>query len=96
MIEEHPQIGLRIVSSIELPNGVLDFIGLHHERLDGSGYPYQFRAEDVPLFARIGAVADMYDAIITERPYKRAMSCQEVLDAMLREAALGSASTTRS
>jgi putative nucleotidyltransferase with HDIG domain len=89
LIEEHPLIGLRIVQSIELPDGVLDFIGLHHERLDGSGYPYQYSDLEVPLFARIGAVADMYDALITERPYKHAMSCADVLDSMRREASLG-------
>jgi putative nucleotidyltransferase with HDIG domain len=89
LIEEHPLIGLQIIQPIDLPDGVRDFVGLHHERLDGSGYPYRLRGEDVPLFSRIGAVADMYDALITERPYKHALSVQEVLDVLSREADAG-------
>ena len=89
MVEEHPLIGLHIIEPIELPDRVRDFVVLHHERLDGSGYPYKFRGEDVPLFARIGAVADMYDALITERPYKRALSVSEVLAILSREADIG-------
>jgi putative nucleotidyltransferase with HDIG domain len=86
IVEEHPLIGLHIIEPIELPERVRDFIAMHHERLDGTGYPYHMRGEDVPLFARIGAVADMYDALITERPYKPALSIKEVLDILWREA----------
>ena len=89
VIEEHPLIGLNIIEPIELHERVRDFVGLHHERLDGSGYPYKLRNEDVPLFARIGAVADMYDALITERPYKPALNVADVLAVIKREAAVG-------
>jgi putative nucleotidyltransferase with HDIG domain len=85
IIEEHPLIGLHIVESIDLPERIRDFIAMHHERLDGSGYPYRIRGEDVPLFARIGAVADMYDALSTERPYRQGLSVKEVLAILWRE-----------
>jgi HD-GYP domain-containing protein (c-di-GMP phosphodiesterase class II) len=89
IVEEHPLIGLHIIEPIDLPAHILDFVVLHHERLDGTGYPYKFRGEDVPLFARIGAVADMYDALITQRPYKPALSVSEVMSILGREAEIG-------
>jgi putative two-component system response regulator len=47
--------------------------GYHHERWDGGGYPYGLRGDDIPLLGRIMAVADVYDALISDRPYKKAM-----------------------
>lgn len=85
-IEEHPTIGLRILESVELPERVLEFVGSHHEKLDGSGYPRGLRGDDVPLVARIAAVSDMYDAVTTRRPYRRPMTPYEAL-AMLRSEA---------
>ena len=74
MIEEHPRIGINIVKHIDLPTEVFDIVSGHHEKLDGTGYPYGLDAEGITLFARIAAVADVYDALTTERPYKPALS----------------------
>ncbi len=71
IIEEHPRIGMDILKSVELSPAVREFVESHHERLDGSGYPYGLSGEAVPIVARIGAVADMYDALTSERPYRR-------------------------
>ena len=82
-IEEHPAIGLTILEAVDLPAEVIQFVAGHHERLDGSGYPKGLRGVEVPVVARIGAVADMYDAVTTERPYRRPMEPEEAL-ALLR------------
>jgi putative two-component system response regulator len=58
----------------------------HHERWDGSGYPDKMVAENIPLAARIVAIADAYDAMATDRPYKKALSLEEC-EAILRKTA---------
>jgi putative two-component system response regulator len=53
------------------------FAGTHHEKWDGSGYPVGLKGEDIPLEGRLMAIADVYDSLISERPYKTAMSIKE-------------------
>ena len=89
MIETHPTIGLEIIESIDLPDAVREVVGGHHERLDGSGYPYGLSAEEVTIFARISAIADIYDALTTDRPYRSAMTVGTALEILDREAVLG-------
>ncbi|MCC6961027.1 MAG: HD domain-containing protein [Dehalococcoidia bacterium] len=86
LIEQHPTIGLRILEWAELPKEVLEIVGGHHERIDGSGYPLGLHGDDLSIFPRITAVADMYDAITTDRPYRRGLSPQEALRTLWREA----------
>ncbi len=86
LIEQHPTIGLRILEWAELPKEVLEIVGGHHERLDGSGYPLGLSADDLSIFPRITAVADMYDALTTDRPYRRGLSPQEAIRMLWREA----------
>jgi putative nucleotidyltransferase with HDIG domain len=74
MIEEHPRIGISIVKHVDLPPEVLEIVSGHHEKLDGTGYPYGLEDRDITLFARIAAVADIFDALTTERPYKPALT----------------------
>jgi putative nucleotidyltransferase with HDIG domain len=62
-----------------LPDGVLDLILYHHERWEGGGYPKGLRREEIPLLARIFAVCDVYDALTSDRPYKRAWSHEEAV-----------------
>lgn len=75
----HPEKGVAILSPIEQLQEVLPGILYHHERYDGSGYPEGLKGENIPLDARIVTVADAFDAIISERPYKRAFSVEEAL-----------------
>lgn len=85
-IREHTGIGLAILKPVELVGGILDFVQNHHERLDGSGYPRGLKDKQVSMIARIAGVADMYDALTSSRPYRRAAASEEAL-AVLRSQA---------
>ncbi|HEY5626081.1 MAG TPA: HD domain-containing phosphohydrolase [Dehalococcoidia bacterium] len=78
-IEEHPRIGLSILDPVELPEEVLQFVGSHHERIDGSGYPHGLKQDEVSIVMRIAAVADMYDALTSNRPYRDPRPPREVV-----------------
>ncbi|UBV45313.1 PAS domain S-box protein (plasmid) [Deinococcus taeanensis] len=80
VIKRHPIIGYEMLASIPtLPPVTLELVLHHHEKWNGSGYPAGLSGTDIPLCARIFAVVDVYDALTTERPYKRAWSPQEAL-----------------
>lgn len=72
IIEQHPVTGAEIVRDIAFLGAARDVIRHHHERWDGTGYPDRLAGEDIPLSARIFAVADTLDALTTNRPYRRA------------------------
>ncbi len=82
-VRRHPDMGVALLKGIDCLEPVLDFVHLHHERLDGSGYPYGLTADDIPLGARIIAVADCFDAMTTDRPYQQGKSRAEAF-AILR------------
>lgn len=86
-IKSHPEIGLKLFRHTTIfSNQILDVISKHHERFDGTGYPYRLRGQQIPLFARIVAVADSYDAMRTNRPYRSAMSSIMALKEIERNA----------
>jgi len=85
-INEHPRIGLAILEPVDLAGEALDFVQSHHERLDGSGYPQGLKGEQLSIIARIAAVADMYDALTSSRPYRGPATSEEALS-MLRSQA---------
>lgn len=90
IMREHPEIGYRICLPLKKNLGqALDVVRHHHEKLDGSGYPDGLKNEDISLVARIMAVADIYDALITDRPYREAMSNNKALEILNREACEG-------
>lgn len=74
LMQTHPQMGLGIVRPVSLPKDVTDGILYHQEAWDGSGYPHGVAGDDIPLFGRIIAVVDAYDAMTTDRPYRKAMT----------------------
>jgi len=79
IIREHPRAGAAIVGHIKQLQSIMPAIQYHHEHYDGSGYPEGLAGEEIPLVARIIAVADTYDAIIHERAYHRGMSKSEAV-----------------
>src|SRR5262249_16729086 len=76
-IEQHPTIGRRILEGVHGFQDYLTTVELHHENWNGSGYPLGLRGDATPLSARIVHVADAYDAMTTDRPYRRGMSHAE-------------------
>jgi HD-GYP domain-containing protein (c-di-GMP phosphodiesterase class II) len=73
-MRSHPAIGVRIIEGIPFLGGASSIVRSHHERWDGNGYPDGLRAVDIPLGARLFAVADSFDAMTTDRPYRSALS----------------------
>ncbi|MCD6583940.1 MAG: diguanylate cyclase [Candidatus Omnitrophica bacterium] len=71
-IRKHPQIAIDIIRPIHSLHDIIPFILYHHERWDGKGYPSGLKGEEIPLGARIIAVADVYQALISNRPYRKA------------------------
>jgi HD-GYP domain-containing protein (c-di-GMP phosphodiesterase class II) len=80
VMREHPAIGAQIVSPIRFLAGAVEIVRTHHERWDGLGYPSGLRGEEIPLAARIFAIADSFDAMTSDRPYRPAMPLERALD----------------
>ena len=76
-MKEHPVISADIISDLEIYDDAVDIVRYEHERWDGSGYPEGLEGEDIPLGSRIVAVADVWDALRTERPYRGPLSIEE-------------------
>jgi putative two-component system response regulator len=89
VMQSHPVIGERICSPLKSLRLVLPIIRHHHERWDGSGYPDGLAGEAIPFTARILQVVDLFDAFITQRPYKVAFSLEQSLALMRDEARKG-------
>ena len=90
IMKTHPDIGYRICSPLKKNLGVaLEVIRHHHEKLDGSGYPDGLKSGDVSMVARIMAAVDIYDALITDRPYRKAMTREKAFDILKNEAMEG-------
>lgn len=87
LMERHTVIGARILgaSDVSLISTAREIALGHHERWDGAGYPFGRRAEEIPLSARICAVADFFDALTSDRPYRRAVANDDVLRMMRQE-----------
>ncbi len=83
-VQQHPRIGVAILKNYNFPPAVIDFVRYHHEKINGSGYPYGLISYQIPLGAKIVRVADCFDAITTDRPYQQRKSWIEAL-AILRQ-----------
>ena len=84
-IRIHPQVGAEIIGGVQFPYPVAPLILCHHERWDGNGYPSGLAGEDIPLGARILSVVDYFGALISERPYRPAVSAEAALDLLRQE-----------
>jgi diguanylate cyclase (GGDEF)-like protein len=85
-IRIHPQVGAEIISGVPFPYPVAPLILSHHERWDGKGYPSGLRGDEIPLGARILSVVDYFDALMSERPYHKAMSLEAAMGLLRQEA----------
>jgi putative nucleotidyltransferase with HDIG domain len=79
VVKEHPTVGARILEPIAAFADVIGIVRHHHERFDGRGYPDGLRGEEIPLLARVTAVADVYDALVSDRPYRRRWDVEPAL-----------------
>ncbi|GEM_PF-6635712 len=86
IMKMHPVEGARLIGNISLLKNVADPIRHHHERWDGAGYPAGLAGEDIPLLSRIIAVADAFDAMTSDRPYRAALSADDALAELERVA----------
>jgi putative two-component system response regulator len=89
IMKSHAERGERICACTKSLAPVLPIIRHHHEKFDGTGYPDGLKGEQIPLLARILQVADIFDALTTERPYKRAYTADEALEIMHQETEKG-------
>ncbi len=85
LMRAHPVVGARIVEKMEFLTGTVAIVRHHHEKWNGGGYPDGLRGRDIPFGARILTVADSFDAMTTDRPYRKALSLEEALN-RLKEA----------
>ena len=85
-MRKHPQYAYQMLAPISYLKQALIIPYYHHERWDGSGYPHKLKGEDIPLFARFFAVVDVWDALSSDRPYRKGMPPSEVIDYLQKEA----------
>lgn len=83
LIEKHPVLGYDMCKNLGFMKEELGIIRSHHERWDGSGYPDKLKGNDIPFYARIVAVADVYDALTSERAYRKAWSHTKTMDYLI-------------
>ena len=79
-MQNHVKVGIRILEPIDSFKDLLGVVAQHHEHFDGSGYPAGLAGEQISLHARIVAVADAYDAVTSDRPYRKGVLGQEAIE----------------
>jgi putative two-component system response regulator len=89
IMKQHVLIGEKICNPLRSMQGVIPIIRHHHERWDGSGYPDQLKGDNIPYIAQVFQLVDIYDALTSERPYKEALTTEEALSVLLKEADSG-------
>lgn len=83
-IQKHPVIGYRILTSTPEHAGIAEYVLAHHERWDGSGYPKGLKGEEIPLQSRIISIADAYDAMISDRSYRKAQTKEYAVNELMK------------
>lgn len=79
-MKRHPDIGADLIKDLEMYQEVAEIVRCEHEKWDGSGYPKGLRGEEIPIEARIVTVADIYDALTTDRPYRKAFAHERAIE----------------
>jgi putative nucleotidyltransferase with HDIG domain len=82
LMQQHPDAGVALLADVEFPWDIRPMVRFHHERWCGGGYPTGIAGEEIPLSARILAIADVFDALTTDRPYRPGLSVEETLRIM--------------
>lgn len=80
IIKQHPVIGAQILKDVYFLKDVINIIKYHHERYDGSGYPEGISGDDIPIEAAVLAIADVFDAMTSDRPYRKALTREQALN----------------
>jgi HD-GYP domain-containing protein (c-di-GMP phosphodiesterase class II) len=88
IIKRHSEVGYEMIQGIPMLRECAPIVRFHHERLDGSGYPLGLKADQIPFLVRISAVADIFDAMTSNRAYRRGLPTRVAIDEMRREASL--------
>lgn len=83
-MKRHPRVGYEMLKDIAFLSGASAIVAAHHERFDGKGYPRGLRSDEIPLGARIFAAADAFDAMTSDRPYRKAMSPEMAQEEIIR------------
>ncbi len=86
IIRSHPRIGVTIIETIDFMKPAKSIILSHHERYDGKGYPMKLRDKKIPLLAKVFSIADAYDAMLSDRPYRKAFTKEYALTELARSA----------
>ncbi len=79
IIKNHAEFSYQIIKNVKRFEGIADYVRYHHERCDGSGYPKGLKGEEIPIGAKILAIADIFDAVTTTRPYRKKLSVDKAL-----------------
>ncbi len=83
-IEEHPVVGARLLETVPAAAAALTSVLHHHERWDGGGYPHRLAGDEIPVEARLVGIADAFDAMTSERPYRLPLAHETALDEIAR------------
>jgi len=86
IVQRHTVLGAEVARACDLPKGAVEIIRSHHEWWDGSGYPDGLKGANIPLLARIVAIADAYEAMTSNRPYRNGQSARYAITELLRGA----------
>jgi putative two-component system response regulator len=89
VVKQHPLEGVRIIEALQSTKDAIPLVRWHHERPDGKGYPDGLSGDKIPFLSRVLAVADVYDALSSERPYRPAMSHEESINVLQTSAETG-------
>ena len=87
-VKNHVQLGASMIEMLGEMHPIVPVIRHHHEAYDGSGYPDGLRGEEIPLISRIVSVADMYDAMTSDRPYRQRRSHEQAVQEIIRTAGI--------
>src|SRR4029079_1980261 len=89
LMKQHTIVGDSLCGNLRVLDRVRPIVRWHHERLDGSGYPHGLRGDAVPVVARIVGIVDMYDALVSDRPYRTACSLERTHELLVTEVDAG-------